>query len=63
MKIQNWRRWLPSIRIRLKIPFITIDTKIIRERDDMDIFEWYGLDIQIWEWSFDFALYWKRFPY
>ena len=57
--MRNWRYYLPSIRFRLSIPFVRIETTVMYERMESMGIEWYGLDIQIWKWHFNFQVYWK----
>ena len=58
-KPSEWRNYLPSIRLRLYIPFVRIETMIMYERLETMGIEWYGLDIEVWKWKFNIALYWK----
>lgn len=57
--MRDFRKYLPSIRFRLYIPFVKIETVVMYERMESLAIEWYGLNIQIWKYHFDFQVYWR----
>jgi hypothetical protein len=57
MTYKKWMRFLPSLEISIKIPFLTVKTTLFRELVEANQYDWYGLDIIFFKWHFRFHLY------
>lgn len=55
--------WKPLLEIYIAIPFIKVETFIVREEFMRAQREYVGLRIQIWKWETRFRLYKNNLPF
>lgn len=56
MKLKRRFNW-PFLEFYLAIPFIRIQTAVMREPHDMYAYEYIGMRVEIWKWKWQFRLY------
>lgn len=57
---KRWTRYLPSIEFYLKIPLISIQTRVMREAVERMSFDYLRIRVMIYKWEFSFDTY-RRF--
>jgi hypothetical protein len=56
----KWRRFLPYLEIYISIPYVTIQTELMNERQESMTFQYISLSVRVWKWHTAFRLYKPR---
>lgn len=57
---KKWTRYLPYIDFYLRIPLITIHTRVMKEAMERMTFDYLRIRVTLWKWEFSFDTY-RRF--
>lgn len=53
----RWRMFLPLLDLRIEIPFLLVQTILMRDSDYARVVDYIAVEIRFYRWEFRFRLY------